>query len=425
MKRPPLWLAAAYLASFWAAAYTLVSWALLWLVRPIHEDVRMNYVAAEAGLRYGWSTIYDQSVLRALSSGFPADARIIDVQKTFASAPLVAWLFGPLTVFSEPMAYLLWTGVSLAALVVAWYLAAPYTGLSKVALLLAALGLWPVLLTLFFGQPTLIVVALVAASWWFCARNQPLAGGAALALATFVKPQAVVLVPVALLVSGRLRPLLSWAVVCLALGVVTVLSLGTSGLAGWWHAIRMIQDLPVNREYTLVHLIGTGPLTYALWALQGATAVFVAWKRRSQLEIVFAAGILGTVATATYFHQADYSILVLSAWLVLRTSPSLWHRWWLAIGILPMQLMTYGPGTTQPVLDVIYHGSQLVWDAGWLAFLLRDSVGFVVDAEDAQEEAGEDGLHAEGEQDGRGEDLAHGQARVQGAESPRAPTQHR
>src|SRR4029077_14172533 len=118
-----------------------------------------------------------------------------------------------------------------------------------------------------------------------------------------------------------------WAGACAVLGIVTILSLGASGLTGWWHAVRMIQDLAVNREYTLVHLIGAGPLTYLLWAAQGGVAMFIAWRRRGQLEIVFAAGILGTVTTATYFHQADYSVLLLAAWLALRTSPPLWQRW--------------------------------------------------------------------------------------------------
>jgi Glycosyltransferase family 87 len=411
-KRPPLWLAAAALASFWSAMYTLVSWVLLWHVRPIHEDVRMNYVAAEAGIRYGWASIYDQSTLRALSSGFPPDAQIIDVQKNFASAPFVAWLFAPLTIFSEPVAYFIWTVVSLAALVVGWQLAAPYKGLARWTVLFAVIGLWPVLLTLYFGQPTLVVVGLAAAAWWLCAKDRPVAGGAALALATFVKPQAVLLLPVALLLSGRYRAVLGWAGASAVLGIITILSLGPSGLIGWWHALRTIQDLPVNREYTLVHLLGAGPLTYVLWTAQGAAAMFIAWRRRAELETVFAAGVLGTVTTATYFHQADYSVLVLPAWLVLRTSPPVWQRWWLALGIIPMQLMTYGAGTTQPLLDVAYHAPQLVWDAGWLVILLRDSVGFVVDAEDAQEEAGKDRLHAEREQDRAGDHLAHGQSRV-------------
>jgi len=165
----------------------------------------MYYVAAEAGLRYGWSTIYDQAILRSLSTFFPAGQRLIDSEVTYASTPLLAWLFAPLTVFPEPVAYGLWTLLSLAALVFAWYIATPYTGLAKLTLLLVTLGLSPVLWTFFLEQPIMPVIACLAAAWWLCTKEQPLAAGAALAFATFLKPQAVIVVPAALLVSGHYR----------------------------------------------------------------------------------------------------------------------------------------------------------------------------------------------------------------------------
>src|SRR5205814_3327462 len=56
---------------------------------------------------------------------------------------------------------------------------------------------------------------------------------------------------------------------------------------------------------------------------------------------------------------------------------------------------------------------------------LRDLVSFVVDAENAQEEAGEDSLNAERQQDGGGDHLPHRDRRVEGAEAGRAPAQHR
>jgi hypothetical protein len=351
--------------------YSFVVWIAYFVIRsPVHEDVRMNYVAAEAGLRYGWSTIYDQTVLRALSAGFPGAAQIIDNQKTFASTPLVAWLFAPLTVFSEPVAYVLWTLLSVAALVLAWHIAAPYKGLAKLTLLLLAVGLAPVFINFYFGQPNMILMALVAAGWWFCTKDHPLAAGAALALATFIKPQAVIFIPAALLVTGRYRLVASWAAGCIVLGIATALALGPSGLIGWWHALRGIQGLRVNTEFTLVHLLGSGPLTYVLWGLQGATALLIAWWRRRELEIVFAAAVLGTAATASYFHMADYCNLVLAGWLVLRTSPPLWHRLWLLVGVLTMQLMDYQPDDLQPIT---WHTPQLIWDAAWLGILAVSS----------------------------------------------------
>jgi hypothetical protein len=330
----------------------------------------MTYVAAEAGLRYGWSTIYDKSILASLSSSFPPESRAIDAALTYLNPPLVAWVFAPFTSFPEPIAYVLWTLVSLGALVLAWHVAAPYTGLAKVTLLLLAIGLWPVMLAFYFGQPIVIELALVAAAWWLCTKDRPLAAGAALALATFMKPQLVALVPVALLVSGRYRAVTGWAGGCLLLGIASAAALGPSGLSSWWHAVNEGQATPAHVEYTLVHFFGMGPLTYLLWALQGTAALFIAWRRKRDVEIVFAAGLLGTTVTAFHFHEADYSSLVLAAWFVLRTSPPLWHRLWLLAGVVPMQVMTYGPRANQPIWDIATHAPQLLWDAGWLAILI-------------------------------------------------------
>ncbi len=366
-QRPPLWLAAAAVASGWAALYSIGRWIILFALGPVHEDVLMYYAAAEVGLRHDWSAIYDPGLFRSVS---PAVAQIVDVHRPFASPPILAWLFAPLTAVPEPVAYALWTIVSLGALVLAWKIAAPYTGLAKFTLLLLALGLWPVLLAFYFGQPTMLLIALVAATWWLCAHDRPLAAGAALALATCLKPQAVLLLPVALLVSGRYRVVASWAAGCGAFAVACVITLGLSGLIGWWHAIKEVQGLLVDTEFTLAHLLGTGPLTYLLWGLQGAMALTVAWWRRRELEIVLAAGLLGTAATASYFHEADYGSLVLAAWLVLRSAPPLWHRLWLLAGVVPMQLMTFGPNHLQPIWDFAVHALQPIWDAAWLGILV-------------------------------------------------------
>jgi hypothetical protein len=348
----------------------VVVWILWFVFRPVHEDVRMIYVAAEAGLRYGWSTIYDKSVLASLSTSFPPGNRFIDPLYTYLHPPLVAWLFVPLTVMPEAAAYVVWTVVSLAALILVWRIAAPYAGLARLTLLLVAVGLWPVLLAFYYGQPIMIQLACVAAAWWLCAKDRPVAGGAMLALATFMKPQLVALLPVALLVSGRYRATAGWALGCLVLGIATVLALGSPGLSSWWQALSDGQTSPAHVEYTLAHLLGSGPLTYVLWALQGAAALFAAWWRRRELEIVFAAGLVGTAATAFHFHEADYSALILAAWLFLRTAPPVWQRLWMLAGIIPLQLLTFGPGADQPIWDIGAHSPQLIWDAGWIAILI-------------------------------------------------------
>jgi len=74
--------------------------------------------------------------------------------------------------------------------------------------------------------------------------------------------------------------------------------------------------------------------------------------------VVFALGLLGSLVFAFHLHQYDYAALILAAWLVLRTDPPLWHRFWLLVGLAAMQAISLG----NPL-------PQLLWDLGWLVIL--------------------------------------------------------
>jgi hypothetical protein len=248
--------------------------------------------------------------------------------------------------------------VLLAALVWAWYVAAPYSGLRKLAFLLLALAIWPVLDAFYFGQPSTLQLALLATAWWLCVRERPLAAGAVLAFATALKPHTVILVPIALAASGRYRPFFSWATVTSLLAASFALALGPTGLNNWWQALVYGQTDPGQSLYTMAYLFGSGPVAYALEALQGAAALVIARRRRDDVNVVFAAGIVGSLAFAFHLHQYDYIELILAAWLVLRSAPPLWHRIFLLAGVAAMMALEVG----QPI-------PQLAWDLGWLVIL--------------------------------------------------------
>ena len=250
--------------------------------------------------------------------------------------------------------------MSLGALAWAWHVASPYRGLAKVTLLLLALALWPVMQSLYYGQPTILLLGLVATAWWFLSADRPIAAGVALAIATGLKPQTAILVPIALLASGRYRVFVTWAVGSALLAAASIAALGPSGLLSFWNTLKYVQTDPSHTYFTIAYLVSFGPLAYSLLALQGIAAVAIAWRRRSDLDVVFAAGLLGSIAIGVHLHQWDYSELVLAAWLVLRTSPPLWHRMFLLAGVATMQLASIG----EPV-------PQLLWNAAWLAILYQ------------------------------------------------------
>lgn len=390
-QRPPLWLLAGGLASLWAGAHAIAVWIFLFLAMPVHEDVRMIYVAAQAGLRYGWSSIYDQSTLRALSASFPPGQQHIDAVYTYVHPPLVAWLFAPLTVFPEPAAYLAWTVISLVALVFAWHLAAPFAGLAKASLLLLAIGVWPVVSAFYYGQPIMFVLACVAGCWWLIKHDRPLAAGLVLAIATSLKPQVMWMLPAALLASGRVRVIAGWVAGLVALALLSAAALGPSGVTSWIHALQQNQSDPAHTVSTLIHFFGLGPLTIALWAIFSLATLTVAYSRRHDVDAVFAAGLVGTALVTFHFHELDYSVLVIAAWFFLRTSPPLWQRLWLVAGVGTVELLAVGTALG-PEWDVPSHALVITWTATWLAVLVPWRV--LLHAEDAQEKAREDRLHA-------------------------------
>jgi hypothetical protein len=210
----------------------------------------------------------------------------------------------------------------------------------------------------YYGQPSTLTLALVAASWWLCSKDRPIAAGAALAFATALKPHTVILVPLALAAGGRFKPVLSWAAVCTLLVGAFALALGPTGINNWWQALVYGQTDTGQALYTAAYAFGAGPVSYALEALQGAAAIVIARRRRADLNVVFALGIVGSLAFAFHLHQYDYIELILAAWLVLRTGPPLWHRLWLLAGAATLQTIALG----QPL-------PQLLWDAGWLVIL--------------------------------------------------------
>src|SRR5436309_15481106 len=93
-------------------------------------------------------------------------------------------------------------------------------------------------------------------------------------------------------------------------------------------------------------------MTYVLLAIQGIACLAVARVRRHELETVFAAGLLGSLMVSFHLHQWDYTNLVLAAWLVLRNGPPLWHRVWLALGLVTLQLLSVGVAVPPPAADI-------------------------------------------------------------------------
>ena len=356
-RLPPLWLSAAATAAGIAAAFGIARWVEHFVTHPYEQDFRLNYVAAEIGLTHGWSHIYDLDLERQITASFAQAGIVIDSYHNYVTPPPLAWLLAPFTVFSVPTGFLVWAIVSLAALIAAWWLVCPGKGIARVALLLIAVAFWPMHYTFWLGQTATISIALLALTWWLLERNRWAPAGVVMAIALFIKPQLLLLLPVALLVSGRWRPAVYYALAGGILGVLSLVSLGQDGINSYITSVNFTKGNPIHSVLTFAWF-GRGLVVTGLEVTAGVAALLLAWYRRDRMDLVFALGIVGSTASAFYLHEYDAAVFVLPAWIVLRSRPSVPQQVWLLVGLAAAQLIAIG-----------VFWPMVLWEAGWIAML--------------------------------------------------------
>src|SRR6266851_4887842 len=274
-----LLLVAGATASFWGAVFSVKRWVDHYRSDQAVDDFRVYYYTARLGIEQGWNQIYNQDALRAvMAKHFTGPLAVIDGGHTFPNPPPLAWMVAPLTVLPFGPAYALWSLLGLASVVVAWAIAAPFSGLA----------------------------------------------------------------PVALLLTGRWRAFAWWAGGCAVLGLIFFASLGVQGVVDFWNTTAVVESYPGHKIMTLASLFGPGLPAYVLEGGSAALALFGAWRHRSRLKLVFALGLLGSVTSAVHAHESDYCVVLIAAWLVLATPTSAAARLWLLPGVLAVQTMAIG-----------------------------------------------------------------------------------
>jgi Glycosyltransferase family 87 len=357
-RLPPIWMSASALTAAIAVVFGIGRWIDQFTTAPYGQDVRVWVIATRIGLTYGWSHIYDIDLEKTVATGIGPGGSLVDAMHIFVAPPPAAWLMVPLAWMPVPTAYLVWTLVNLAAFVAVGWLVCPGPRFTKVTLILVGLALWPIHYQFWLGQWVVTALALLGASWWFLDRDRWVAAGICIALAICAKPQDAWLVPVALLVSGRWRPVVACAGAGAVIGVASLLSLGSAGVTAWFTSLEIARTNPFMGPLTYTSLFGHNLLATAVEICFGFIAIGLAWYRRDRLDLVFALGVLGTIGSANYLHEDDIGMLVLAAWIVLRSQPSVPMKVWLIAGIAAAQFIAIG----MPI-------PMLLWEPGWLVLL--------------------------------------------------------
>jgi hypothetical protein len=281
-----------------------------------HNDFRLYYAGAEVGLRYGWAHIYDpkldQAVVAALQPVGPWYALL-------TPAP-ITWVVAPLTLIGYPASYWVWVALSLAVFVAALWYARPRQYPPAIYFMWwAALG--PLWFSAYEGQVTILVAASVLAGWRLLETRREFLGGVILATALF-KPHLVLLLPLALLVSGRLRALLGFMAVAAAAAVGMLVTLHPDGIQGYLATLLAPQAAGDMAE-TLRFALRGSPATLAIQAAAVLAVIAVAAhaRRTHATWPVVVSALLGSFLLATYWHPQDYVVLAAAAAITLAAGP--------------------------------------------------------------------------------------------------------
>jgi hypothetical protein len=245
-------------------------------------------------------------------------------------------------------AYLLWSAVLVVALALTWLLASPGRGRSRVLYFVGAIGWLPVIYGLQLGQPGMLIALGVGACYALLQRDREVAAGAVLGVMV-LKPQLAILVPAALLVTGRWRAFAAATVVLAILVALSALALGGEGVAAYEQRLSFASTVPVNQAQTLAPWIGNLPITRAVQILIAIWALGLAYHLRARGPgLVIAVALVGGLAAGPYVHYDDLTMLGLAGWLYLRSSNQRWGwAYLLALAIAAEGFPIWGAG---PVL---------------------------------------------------------------------------
>ncbi len=355
---PPLYLAIPAVVGAWAIAFEIPHLIGMIAHEPAVSDFRLFYVAAEAGLKWGWPHLYDPAHQQELSLTFSPGGPAISPAYTYQNPPLLAWLVAPLTLLALPAAFFAWTAFNVTTLVAAWRLASPGTGFARATVLLVTLALWPTVFSLERGQAVLVTYALAVGSWWLAARRHEVFAGLLLGLASAIRPQDVALLPVVLLLCGLWRSAVYWLATTVALWAAFALVIGPNGVGTYLAVLAWAASDP---SYTATPVLAPfGARTSLILGQAGiaGVALAAAWRQRRTFNVAFAIGLLGTAMSAIHVHEYDYVGLIVAAWLALAEPTSALEFVWMAIGVVCMQLPLIG--MRLPIL---------IWQPVWLLML--------------------------------------------------------
>jgi hypothetical protein len=265
--------------------------------------------------------------------------------RPFVYPPPALLIFAPFGRAPFGIANLVWTGLGLLVILLAMS--------SKVksprVLALLAMVLSPAsLLVLVTGQVTFLIAAMVVTAL-LCVKTQPTLAGVLFGLAGAIKPQALVLLPVALFALGAWRTMLMTALSAAALAVASALVFGLQAWIDWFAAVSRFEEWVMKTPGLVRGMItptalgmsmGLDPGALATWRLGfGLGAIAMVWfvfRRTEDPARRLTALFGGALFISPYAMHYDAALLAPAAALMLthRSRPGDWIAAILAFALL-------------------------------------------------------------------------------------------
>ena len=303
-----------------------------------------------------------QSAVRALQA--EPLYRVEDGHYQFKYLPAFALIMAPLGVLDEDAGKMLWFAISVALLaaLLRWSVVGlPDRRLSQPTLVWITVILMAkfYLHELLLGQTNVLLGALLAGALVAVQRDRPLAAGALVGAAVFVKPYALILMPWLVVTKG-------WRAIAMAAGVVAAGLLLPAVVYGWTGNQELLRGwLRTVTDSTTPNLLGNDNVSiaamWAKWLGPGSPAtvltlvtlvstgalVIAAWRWRrgvaapEYLEFALLMLLIPLVSPQGW----DYMLLLATPALVClvdrwREFPGLW-RWGLGLALALMCLSSF------------------------------------------------------------------------------------
>jgi hypothetical protein len=318
-------------------ALFVAGYLVYWIIqRPGDLDFGSQYAAAYIGIHYGWSRLYDPTLIGPIEA-----ANHLDGFAPFQHPPPDAWLAVPFLLLPLRWAGLIWQALLLAALIVAALLVSPARRWDRALILLSVAGFQPVLFALGYGTMSPVVFLLLVGTLRAMEDGSPLLAGVFLGL-TALKPQLTLLAMPVLLAAGYWKTALTAVGVMAALAMASVAVIGVSGTRDYVSFLVSPETLLHPVPWTVKGLVGTGAPSFIATAVVIVAAVVVAIRLRPRPDVALSMGVLASLFVAQHLNVGDFVLWLLPVWLAFRAGRPWWLRavaavtWmsgWLVVGV--------------------------------------------------------------------------------------------